>query len=316
MSGAKPSVVPIVGGGGGGGGGAGGGGGGGGGGAAVGGGKVVAGSGSRIAWLLREGVGHTASMGIRGTVRPATRPMDTAQLRKALASLFAQQRALSAQSAVGNWELLGAMVLLQPKQRHLQSVHDALVHEANEAAARGGPAGETRAALVQRQLARVAELSAEREAQRKWCCEVWQLRRHAVGAVSSRLTSQTLFALMKLTDAANVHPAGWTHAPPPVPQPPPLTSRARRAGIASALTPEAPRPRPGTAPTHYPPSQHLRPRTTGPSPAAAAAPPLELNSTHTPSQRAVLNQRARQIAGQPVVLVRNRQADQSPRALV
>ena len=72
--------------------------------------KVVAGPASRIAWLLREGVGSVTPMSIKSHVKPATRPMDHTQLRKALRSLFSQQKVLSTQSAIGNWELLTAMV--------------------------------------------------------------------------------------------------------------------------------------------------------------------------------------------------------------
>ena len=63
---------------------------------------------------------------------------------------------------------------------------------------------EARRAALSRQLPKVGRLSSQREEQRKWCCEVWELRRQAVGAVASRLHSQTLYALTKLTDAANL----------------------------------------------------------------------------------------------------------------
>ena len=188
-------------GGGGAGGGAGGGGGGVGGSArGSAGGKIVAGSGSRIAWLLREGIGHTDSLGIRSAVRPNTRPLEPAQLRRVLRSLFAQQRALSSQSALGNWELLGSMALLRPRQLQLNAVLDIMVAEMGETTS------ERRRTELSMQMPRVSTLAAQREQQRRWCCGVWEVRRQAVAAVTSRLTNQALYSLTKLTDAANTQP--------------------------------------------------------------------------------------------------------------
>ena len=204
-------------------------GGGGSGGGSLGGGKVVAGSASRIAWLLREGIGSTSSMGIKGAVRPSSKPMDNTQLRRVLRSLFGQQRALASQSAVGNWELLGAMVLLRPKQLSLQAVHDAIVSEVNSTTS-----DERRALLSSQQLPRVAALSAQREQQRRWCCQVWDLRRQAVGAVATRLSSQTLYALTKLTDAANTRPNAAA-ALSPLSSREPSKAGKKRDALASAL---------------------------------------------------------------------------------
>jgi hypothetical protein len=190
-------------------------------------GKVVAGSGSRIAWLLREGIGHTSSMGIRGLVRPTTRSMDNQQLRRVLRTLFSQQRSLTSQSAVGNWELLGTMVLLLPKQLDLQSVHDSMVAEANSTD------NEQRRAELAMQLPRVSGLSASREEQRRWCCKVWDLRRQAVSAISSRLMSQTLYALTKLTDAANTEPAFGSLSPASARAPSPRAKK--RDALVSAI---------------------------------------------------------------------------------
>ncbi|KOO21748.1 hypothetical protein Ctob_001314 [Chrysochromulina tobinii] len=183
------------------------------------------GAGARVAWLLREGIGHTDAFGIRGAVRPATKPLDTAQLQRVLRALFAQQRALSSQAALGNWELLGAMALLRPRQKRLQALHASLLAElrgegGGEAAGTGNPdaalaPASARIALTDRrraeldaQLPRIAALASQREQQREWCAQVWVLRRQAVRAVGARVMSQAVYALTKLTDAANVQPVG------------------------------------------------------------------------------------------------------------
>ena len=191
--------------------------------------KVIAGPPSRIAWLLREGLGHTQPMGIWGAVKPAVRPMDHAQLRTALRSLFAQQRTLASQSAIGNWELLGAMAMLRPKQLHLQRVHDHLVAEIKTTQ------NEERRTALSTQLPKVAGLSTTREEQRRWCCQVWELRRQAVGAVSSRLLSQTLYALTKLTDAVNVQPAGNSLTPSAMVNHPPSPRAKKHEALAAAI---------------------------------------------------------------------------------
>jgi hypothetical protein len=183
------------------------------------------GAGARVAWLLREGIGHTDAFGIRGAVRPATKPLDTAQLQRVLRALFAQQRALSSQAALGNWELLGAMALLRPRQKRLQALHASLLAELRGEGG-GGAAGignpdaalapaSARIALTDRrraeldaQLPRIAALASQREQQREWCAQVWVLRRQAVRAVGARVMSQAVYALTKLTDAANVQPVG------------------------------------------------------------------------------------------------------------
>ena len=192
--------------------------------------SVLAGSGSRIAWLLREGIGSTGSMAIKGAVKPSSQPMPEAQLRKVLRALFAQQRTLSSQSAVGNWELLGAIVLLHPKQLHLQSVHDGMVSEANSA-----EASVQRREELAAQLPRVAALSMRREQQRRWCLQVWDLRRQAVGAVQSRLSSQALYALTKLTDVANMAPAASSAPLTPLAASAPSPRAKKREALASAL---------------------------------------------------------------------------------
>ena len=181
------------------------------------------GAGARVAWLLREGIGHTDAFGIRGAVRPATKPLDTAQLQRVLRALFAQQRALSSQAAIGNWELLGAMALLRPRQKRLQALHASLLAElrgegGGEAGGTGNPdaaLAPARIALTDRrraeldvQLPRIAALASQREQQREWCAQVWVLRRQAVKAVGARVMSQAVYALTKLTDAANVQPVG------------------------------------------------------------------------------------------------------------
>ena len=165
-------------------------------------GRAVAGSGSRIAWLLREGIGSSAVMGIHGAVRPATKALDHTQLRRVTRSLFAQQRALASQSAIGNWELLGALALLQPKLARLRAVHTTLLAQAEDA-----DLTPDRQAAIAKTVPRIVELIARREQQQRWCTQVWSLRREAVGAVSTRLTNQALYALTKLTDAANSQPA-------------------------------------------------------------------------------------------------------------
>jgi hypothetical protein len=83
-------------------------------------------------------------------------------------------------------------------------------------------------------LPRIVALQSARDAQRKWCCQVWELRRQAVGAVSSRLASQTLYALTKLTDAANATPASHALTPPAlVPKGPSAKARKHDALAAS-----------------------------------------------------------------------------------
>ena len=51
-----------------------------------------------------------------------------------------------------------------------------------------------RKAMMTAQLPKISALSVQREDQRKWCCDVWDLRRQAVGAVSSRLLTDALRA--------------------------------------------------------------------------------------------------------------------------
>ena len=192
--------------------------------------STVAGSGSRIAWLMRDSVGTTAPMRIRGAVRPARAAITPTELRNALRLLFGQQRTLATKSAVGNWEVLGAMMLLRPKQLALQSLHDGMLRETNDGGANTG-----RRYTLEQQMTKVAALSERREQQRRRYCQIWELRRQAVSAVQTRLTSQTLYALTKLTDAANVVPASAVAPISPLGARAPSATAKRKEALAASI---------------------------------------------------------------------------------
>ncbi|KAL1512364.1 hypothetical protein AB1Y20_005622 [Prymnesium parvum] len=159
---------------------------------------TAAGPSARTAWLLREGVGHSSGFAIKSAVAPALHPMDGQTLKHVLHDLFGQQRSLVVQRALGNWEVFGAMALLQPKLRRLDELQHALHAEAPPE----GSAMERRTV----QLRRVSEKMVEIDRQRRWLSQIWSMRRSAVQAVETRMLNQTLFTLTKLTDLANTQP--------------------------------------------------------------------------------------------------------------
>ena len=158
-------------------------------------------------------------MGIRTAVRPAMRAAEPATLRPALRHLFAQQRSVATQRAIDNWELLGSLALLWPRQRLVLAVHNALREEVDNTADEG-----ERSAL-QLQLERVPALLARQRRRRDALSEVWTLRRSVLESVSRRLETHTLRALVRLTDLANQQPRVRLAKPA---EPPRGRSSARR----------------------------------------------------------------------------------------
>ena len=189
-------------------------------------GGAAGGAGSRVAWLLRDGYGTSDVMGIRTAVRPAMRAAEPATLRPALRHLFAQQRSVATQRAIDNWELLGSLALLWPRQRLVLAVHNALREEVDNTADEG-----ERSAL-QLQLERVPALLARQRRRRDALSEVWTLRRSVLESVSRRLETHTLRALVRLTDLANQQPRVR------LPKPAGATSRpklGKEAALAAAM---------------------------------------------------------------------------------
>ena len=180
------------------------------------------------------------------------RAAEPATLRPALRHLFAQQRSVATQRAIDNWELLGSLALLWPRQRLVLAVHNALREEVDNTADEG-----ERSAL-QLQLERVPALLARQRRRRDALSEVWTLRRSVLESVSRRLETHTLRALVRLTDLANQQPRVRLAKPGGATSRPKLGKEAALAAAMFGGPPVLPFARPHSA-------------AAGDAPAAAAA---------------------------------------------